>query len=204
MSFYPTKTAVSIYLVLTGLALFSYGCHVPNGFESSNPTTSSMTASNAGNNTEVPKTGQRISYGAGDDGDLQAGKAWPNIRFTDHGDGTVTDRLTGLMWTINADKANGTTDWEGALSKSDGCIDGGYTDWRLPNRNELASLIDLGRFNPALPAGHPFTGVRPSYYWTSTTFANNGDHAWLIHFFSGFITHDDKAGTHYVWFVRTG
>jgi hypothetical protein len=72
----------------------------------------------------------------------------------------------------------------------------------LPNRNELESLIDLGKFNPALPAGHPFIGVQPSYYWTSTTPSNNEDHAWVIHFYIGFVTHDDKGGSHYVWYVR--
>ena len=139
---------------------------------------------------------------AGDDGDLQKKVIWPVPRLIDNGDGRVTDKLSGLMWTRNADKANGTADWEQAVAGARECGDGGFSDWRLINRNELASLIDLGRFNPDLPEGHPFTGVQPSYYWTSTTFANNGDHAWMIHFFTGFITHDDKGGTHYVWYVR--
>jgi len=39
----------------------------------------------------VPQTGQTQSYSAGDDGDLQVGKPWPDPRFTDNGDGTVTD-----------------------------------------------------------------------------------------------------------------
>jgi len=152
----------------------------------------------------VPQTGQRTSYAAGDDGDLQAGAPWPAPRFRDNGNGTVTDRLSGLMWTQKASPAAGARDWEQALLGAAGCKDGGYSDWRLPNRNELASLIDLARNNPALPEGHPFTGVQLAYYWTSTTCANNEDHAWIIHFFSGFITHDDKGGTHGVWYVRDG
>jgi len=43
----------------------------------------------------VPKTGQTTSYASGDDGDLELGTAWPSPRFTDHGNGTVTDNLTG-------------------------------------------------------------------------------------------------------------
>ena len=50
----------------------------------------------------LPKTGQTTSYAAGDDGALQKGVAWPNPRFTDNGNGTVTDNLTGLIWLKNA------------------------------------------------------------------------------------------------------
>ena len=48
--------------------------------------------------TDLPKTGQTASYAPGDDGSMQAGIEWPAPRFTDNGDGTVTDQLTGLMW----------------------------------------------------------------------------------------------------------
>ncbi len=47
---------------------------------------------------DLPRTGQTNSYCAGDDGALQAGAPWPEPRFTNHGDGSATDRLTGLMW----------------------------------------------------------------------------------------------------------
>ena len=50
----------------------------------------------------VPKSGQTSSNATGDDGDLQRGVAWPDPRFTDNGDGTVTDNLTGLIWLKNA------------------------------------------------------------------------------------------------------
>ena len=50
----------------------------------------------------VPKTGQTISFGTGDDGDLQMGAKWPNPRFTDKEDGTITDNLTGLTWLKDA------------------------------------------------------------------------------------------------------
>ncbi len=45
----------------------------------------------------VVKTGQTTSYRTGDDGDLEKGVAWPDTRFTDNGNGTVTDNLTGNM-----------------------------------------------------------------------------------------------------------
>lgn len=49
----------------------------------------------------VPRTGQAISYGARDDGELQMGVEWPIPRFIDNLDGTATDELTGLIWVIN-------------------------------------------------------------------------------------------------------
>jgi hypothetical protein len=49
----------------------------------------------------VPKTGQTESFATGDDGDLQMCVSWPTPWFIDNGDETVTDKLTGLIWTQN-------------------------------------------------------------------------------------------------------
>ena len=46
----------------------------------------------------IPKTGQTTSYETGDDGELEKGVLWPDPRFTDNGNGTATDKLTGLIW----------------------------------------------------------------------------------------------------------
>ena len=124
----------------------------------------------------VPKTGQTTSYAARDDGDLEKGVAWPNPRFTDNGNGTVTDNLTGLMWMKNANVGNdcagadaGTVNWATALASAAACNAGagyaGQTDWRLPNVRELLSLIDYGRFralrrDSKWTAGNPFTVFR--------------------------------------------
>jgi hypothetical protein len=55
------------------------------------------------------------------------------------------------MWTQNADQAGGKADWEDALAQSTTCAAGGYTDWRLPTRKELESLVDLGSVGPPCP-----------------------------------------------------
>ena len=128
----------------------------------------------------VPKTGQTTSYGPRDDGALQRGVAWPTPRFTDNGNGTVTDNLTRLIWMKNAN-AFGTLTWADALTTANtlesgtyGLTDGSKAgDWRLPNVRELQSLLDYGRTNPALPAVHPFTEVQSSDYWSSTTYADD-------------------------------
>ncbi len=122
----------------------------------------------------VPKTGQTTSYGTGDDGDLEKGVPWPNPRFTDNLDGTVTDNLTGLIWLKDAN-CFGAKLWTEALSDANGLASGscGLTDgsiagdWRLPNYKELFSLVDAENSDPALPSGHPFTNVQSYMYWCS-------------------------------------
>jgi hypothetical protein len=156
----------------------------------------------------VEKTGQTTSYATGDDGDYEKGVAWPNPRFTDNGDGTVTDNLTGLMWTRDANLF-GLKTWADAITACEslelgqnGCNI--YTDWRLPNVKELQSLIDFSNYSSPLPAGHPFDNVQSFAYWTSTTVAIHTPYAWYVHLTNGTSSYGDKSHDHYVWPVRGG
>ncbi|MCP4362378.1 MAG: DUF1566 domain-containing protein [Chloroflexi bacterium] len=159
----------------------------------------------------VPKTGQTISYATGDDGDLERGVAWPNPRFTDNSDGTVTDNLTGLIWLKDANCFSG-RNWTTALSDTNSLADGscGLSDsssagnWRLPNIRELHSLIDFSQYTPALPVGYPFTAVQSTNYWSSTTDNCCTFRAWSVDLTSGFIFNGDKGFSYYVWPVRAG
>jgi len=162
----------------------------------------------------VPQSGQTTSYAIGDDGDLQAGLAWAEPRFTDNGDGTVTDNLTGLIWLKAAD-CFGAQTWANALvaantlnsdecGLSDGSVEG---DWRLPQVKELQSLIDFGNFNPTLPTGHPFSGVQSgafSYYWSAGITAYDAGRAWTVGLCYGNVGSYYKSGVDYVWPVRGG
>jgi len=158
----------------------------------------------------VPKTGQTTSYATGDDGDLERGVPSPNPRFTDNGNGTVTDNLTGLIWLKNAN-CFGMRLWDSALYDCNGLHSGqcGLTDgsqagdWRLPNRFELESLLDLENI-PALPTGHPFINVQPSVYWSSTTGAYYFILAWYVDMLGGGVARDGKVSDGYVWPVRGG
>jgi hypothetical protein len=91
-------------------------------------------------------------------------------------------------------------------SPSCGLSDGSTAgQWRLPNRNELQSLIDYTRSNPALPAGHPFAGVQSNFVWSSTTFASNPGLAWYVLLNVGGVSAADKTNNNYfVWPVRGG
>ena len=158
----------------------------------------------------VLKTGQTTTFATGDDGDQQAGVPVPNPRFTDNGDGTVTDNLTGLTWLKDAG-CLGFQPWANALAAANaladgacGLIDGSAAgDWRVPNRNELTSLLDLGTHHPAVPAGHPFMNVASSY-WSSTTHAVDSSIAWFVNFVFGEVIPDFKDFNAFVTAVRGG
>src|SRR3990167_4113691 len=139
---------------------------------------------------ELPKTGQTTSYVTGDDGDLERGVAWPNPRFSDNGNETVTDNLTGIMWSKNANLPNGTRTWQGALDYIASLNNSnylGFNDWRLPNVNELKSMIDYSKINPSIPQGNPFTNVQSNYYWSSSTYADYTGSAWGVVMDGGYV-----------------
>lgn len=145
---------------------------------------------------QLPRTGQSTCYnehgvivpcvGTGQDGDVRAGANPPSPRFTDNRNGTVTDNLTGLIWLKDANctetvggisRMDGLLNWPSALTWSNNLASGNCGlsdesrafDWRLPNINELRSLVDYARHDPALPLGHPFVNVQSIWYWSSTS-----------------------------------
>lgn len=133
-------------------------------------------------------------------------------RFTDNGNGTVTDSVTGLIWLKNAN-CFGLQVWNAALSAATGLaspncgLSDGSTagQWRLPNRNELQSLMDYTRSSPpTLPVDHPFTGVALGGYWSSTTYLLNPSTAWAVNLPDGYVTNGNKGSPGYVWPVRGG
>jgi len=146
----------------------------------------------------------------GQDGDLQLGVTSPSPRFNDREDGTVFDRLTGLMWAKNANLVSEGSTWQEAIDFANnytlgaGGCGASFTDWRLPNIRELQSLIDFSNQNPPLPAGHPFLNVLPGNYWSSTTSANLTNNAWLVSMYSADVLDRNKNDDFYVWPVRRG
>ena len=165
---------------------------------------------------DIPKTGQTVSYASGDDGYIAAGIDWPDPRFADNGDGTVTDNLTGLMWLKDGGCLKKA--WTSALnaikdlnanSGAYNCL--GYTadhsDWRLPNVREIESLVNYGTSNSAAwlnSAG--FMNVKSSYYWSSTTYQNYTSQAWGMLMTKGQTTTLSKStrSLYSVWPVRGG
>ncbi|MBU1196814.1 MAG: DUF1566 domain-containing protein [Proteobacteria bacterium] len=175
----------------------------------------------------TPKTGQMISEGERDDGALRLGVPLTDSnRFSDNGNGTITDNLTGLIWLRYA-SILGRSNWEDAITLcnnlseddypwlTDGSLEG---DWRLPNRSELKSLRDLNYYNPCVSnqsgtakwaEGNIFYGIQSDKYWTSSTYLGGTDFAWIMNFNEGEI-HDFRKEwpledvRPFVWPVRGG
>ncbi|MBF0337947.1 MAG: DUF1566 domain-containing protein [Nitrospirae bacterium] len=170
--------------------------------------------SGAFGNAAIWQTGQTKSYATGDDGDLKKGVVWPSPRFTDNDNGTVMDNLTGLVWTKDVGtptvgSCSGTDKlWKAALDYVK-CLNTaaylGYSDWRLPNKKELLSLIDRENYAPTLIANHPFVNVKNTDYWSSTTYADSTSNAWVIGMGFGGAGYTGKSDfTQGIWLVRSG
>ena len=161
----------------------------------------------------LPTTGQTHCYDetgeqtpcarTGQDGELRCGHPWPHPRFEVR-DVEIIDRLTGLCWRRAANLTAAPLTWGDALAAI-ARLDrqaGASTGWRLPNINELESLVDCSSHSPALPGKHPFTEVQ-DVYWSSTTSLYEPDWAWALYLDKGAVGIGQKSyAQFYVWAVR--
>jgi hypothetical protein len=169
----------------------------------------------AAGTVQLPQTGQTTCFdvggggipcpGTGQDGETLAGVAWQaGTRFIVNAN-TVTDNLTGLMWTRDANAPDPAgpapavqvcapsrldLTWQEALTYIT-CLNThaylGFGDWRLPNQNEIESLVNAGVANISteLTATAGFVNVQPSQYWSSTSDAGGPVFAWDVDFVAG-------------------
>ncbi|WP_230661749.1 Lcl C-terminal domain-containing protein [Psychrobacter sp. I-STPA10] len=86
-----------------------------------------------------------------------------------------------------------------ALNNANYC---GYSDWRLPKREELRSIVDYGRYNPAVDTT-VFPNTQSSYYWSSSPVVNFSGYAWDVYFYHGGAYGYDKGNNDYVRAVRS-
>ncbi len=110
----------------------------------------------------------------------------------------VKDSVTGLMWQKTYPSSRYT--WVNALKYCEDLVYAGYDDWHLPNKNELASLINYDKSEapysdfPDMPTGFGF--------WSSSTFSGNTDDAWNVNFGDSKVGNNAKTGTNFVRCVR--
>ncbi len=175
------------------------------------------------------KTGQTESNSTtpGSDGVVQSGIAWPNPRFVEGSNvesNCVTDNLTGLMWLKNLNAVNNgqKAAWESAIAMTDTLNAGngycGYKDWRLPNLNEMLSLLNIGADNfaawlmsPTNQGGGGLVNVQSDTYWTSSVSASSNppnSKAWTSSLASppNVVTSNTPgiSSANYFWPVRGG
>ena len=138
------------------------------------------------------------------------GGAMPSQSFTEQGDEVVTDNNTGLVWqqcSFGLSGANcgtgaaATKTWAAALTYCEDLTLGGETDWRLPNRNELESIVDESKVAAPTVDGAVFPATVSNYYWSSTTFGL-GSVVWMVQFSGGNVSYGGKTGNTYVRCVR--
>jgi len=136
----------------------------------------------------------------------------PDSRFTDHGDGTVSDAATGLVWKRCAEGLSGagcasgavsTFTWQNALQRAADADFADRTDWRLPNKNELESLVERRCYDPAINATF-FPNTPSSWIWSASPYAGYPNYAWLVGFPNGSVYYGGKYGAGSVRLVRGG
>ena len=112
----------------------------------------------------------------------------------------VLDTFSGLVWQDNAIGIK--MNWTDAITTCENLELGGYSDWRLPNYNELYQLSDRSRYNPAISP--VFVNVTSSVYWSATINASVTSAAWTVNFSGGDDDWYNRADSNYVRCVRGG
>ena len=137
----------------------------------------------------------------------------PNAVYQDHGNGTVTDTGTGLMWkqcnegqSWSPGTCSGTAsdfNWSQALTQAQAATFAGYADWRLPNVKELSSLVEDCRVGPAIN-NVLFPNASSSVFWSASPSAYSSSVAWYVNFGDGGAYYYSRSYSSHVRLVRGG
>jgi hypothetical protein len=140
----------------------------------------------------------------------------PSERFVDNGDGTVTDRVTQLMWMRcsqgqqwsegSCSGAPVSFDWTAANGVAEQLNDGGeafYNDWRVPSLTEIAAIVERQCSEPRINL-EVFPETPPGIYWSSSPRPKDRDAVYAMGFGDQGVAPTAKDQSHYVRLVRTG
>ena len=136
----------------------------------------------------------------------------PDSRYTDNGDGTVTDQATGLMWKQCAEGLSGAGcgtgveqnfTWQQAMQQGNSQSFAGHSDWRLPNNKELASLVEGSCVDPVINLTR-FPNASSSGFWSSSPDADGSGGAWIVYFGYGSVGNYGRDFNYAVRMVRDG
>ena len=121
--------------------------------------------------------------------------------FNDNGDGTVSDRATGLMWEKGGSREG--LSWASAREYAQRANRerlAGHADWRVPTVEELASLMESSWKNENLFIDPVFDRTQRQC-WSIDT--KGTESAWKANFIQGLFTDFPIHSLHHVKLVRT-
>jgi len=121
----------------------------------------------------------------------------PITFMRDNAKEVVIDNKSNLMWQDNGEVKTVKKDWQGAIDHCQNLSFAGYRDWRLPAIDELLSITEDTRYNPAIRSG--FENVVSDRYWSSSSYVSGSSHAWNVDFGNG---GDDTFAKNYNGYVR--
>lgn len=143
----------------------------------------------------------------------------PTADFTVNVNSTVTHARTGLMWKQCAEGLSGAgcatggstaMTWANALkaaNTANSAAFAGYTDWRLPNKKELESIVELCGYNPAINQ-IAFPAVISWRFWSNSSNVPNPTEGWAVDFSDGATVTNygggGKGGINYARLIRGG
>jgi hypothetical protein len=128
------------------------------------------------------------------------------------GDRIIKDTTTGLVWQgcpagqSGSDCSTGSTtryNWRDALNYCDNLTWADYSDWRLPNVNELVLIVDFTKHDPAIDST-AFPATAGDRFWSSSSVFSYTDYAWYVGFDWGGVGNDNKTREGDVRCVRGG
>ena len=134
------------------------------------------------------------------------------VNYKDNGNGTITDNLTGLVWTKCVQGMSGNNcssgspsllEWSKARTNCEGLSLTGKNDWRIPTLKELESIVNTAAYDPSINKSF-FLKTSADPYWTSTSPAEFQVDKFTVLFSDGSVYHQSTGAPAATRCVRGG
>ena len=119
---------------------------------------------------------------------------------SENGKEAIWDSDTNLLW--QKEDLPGEKTWKEALAYCENLDYAGFDDWRLPNKHELASLVDFSKAGGSVVSSFP--GMTADTYWTSTVrpYYGGDTGGFVVEMATGKVTMDYSSDPDKTYSVR--